>query len=87
VIDLRTWSFTNILVASVLWVVLIVGLAAACIFLYFYLQFRSQSQSTGSAGIGAVSFGISAAALPAAFLVLFGPPIVLALFWHHLRRS
>jgi hypothetical protein len=67
--------------------VLTVGLAAAYFFLGLYLVFRRESQSTGSAGIGAVSVGISEALVPILVLVLLGPPIGLLLTWWFLRRS
>jgi hypothetical protein len=82
VIALRTWSLSNVLTASVLWVVLIVGLVAA----YIYIQFRRQT-SAGSAGVGAVSVSGGISELVVAVLVLFGPPLLLALIWFYLRRS
>jgi hypothetical protein len=81
-LDLRNWSFARVLLASAVWILLNVGLAAAYL-AYLYTQFRRQSQSSGSGGIGAVSFGIG----PFAVLVPFGPPIVLTVIWLFLRRS
>ena len=85
-IDLRTWPLAKVLLASVLWVVLLVGLAAA-LSLGVYLYVVSQSHSTGSGGIGAVSFGISEPLLLLAVALLFGPPIVLPAIWFFMRRS
>ena len=42
-LDLGSWSFGKVALASVLWVALDVVLVAV----YFYLKFRSQWQSTG----------------------------------------
>jgi hypothetical protein len=81
VIDLRSWPFSNVLVASALWVVLTVVLVAACI----YIQFHRLT-SAGSAGVGAVSVSAGIGELVVAFLVLFAPPIVLALIWFFARR-
>lgn len=79
-LDLGSWSFGKVALASVLWVALDVVLVAV----YFYLKFRSQWQSTGSGGIGAVA-GASNVLL--AILVLFGPPILLTVTWWLKRRS
>ena len=85
-IDLRAWSFAKVLLVSVLWVVLLVGLAAALL-LGAYLYAQNASRSSGSAGIGAVSFGISEPLLLLGVLLIFGPPLVLPVIWFFMRRS
>ena len=79
-LDLGSWSFGRVALASVLWVVLDVALVAV----YFYLKFRSQWQVSGSGGIGAVTGGIN---VLLTILVLFGPPILLTATWWLKRRS
>jgi hypothetical protein len=77
---LRLWSFWKVLLVSGGWILLCVLLVAAWVF----LQFRGVwDTSTGSGGIGAVSFGINDFML----LIPFGPPIVLILAWLVARRS
>lgn len=78
-VDLRNWSFVYVLLASALWVALIVGLAAA----YIYIQFWHQANATGSGGLGAVSVGASELFV---LVIVFGPPIALALTWFVVRR-
>jgi hypothetical protein len=78
--DIRNWSFARIALVSAMWIVVIPALVAA----YFYLQLRRQTESAGSVGIGAVFFDINVLLL---FLVLFLPPIVLALSWYFMRRT
>jgi len=77
--DVGRWSFARVALVSALWVVLNVGLIAAAI----YIWFRWPRPGTGSAGIGAVSAGVTPF-LP--FLYLFGPPIALTVIWFVLRR-
>ena len=79
-LDLGSWSFGRVAMASVLWVALDVAVVAV----YVYLKFRSQWQSAGSGGIGAV---IGAIHLLMVILVLFGPPILLTVTWWLKRRS
>jgi hypothetical protein len=79
-LDLQNWSFARVLLVSVAWILLTLALVAA----FLFIQLYRPSQSTGSGGIGAVSFGINALLAP---LVLFGPPIGLTVIWFFLRRS
>jgi hypothetical protein len=78
-LDLGSWSFGSVVLASVLWVALVLGAAAAS----FYLLIRYQASSTGSGGIGAVSVAPNALDVVA---TLFGPPILLILAWLYRRR-
>ena len=80
-LDIRHWSFARVAVTSALWIALNVALAAG----FVYLQFRKLS-SAGSAGIGAVSFGIDALVFAVLLLYLFGPPILLTVVWYLVRR-
>ena len=83
-LDIRHWSFARVGLTSALWVVLNVAVTAG----FVYLQFRKFSgQSTGSAGIGAVSFGINELVFAVLILYLFGPPILLTVVWYFVRRS
>jgi hypothetical protein len=82
-LDIRHWSFARVAVTSALWFVLNVALATG----FVYLQFRKRSSVTGSAGIGAVSFGIDEVFLGVLILYLFGPSILLTLVWYFVRRS
>ena len=71
---LRDWSFARVLLVSVAWILLCVLVAVA----YLLLQFRELlGPSTGSAGIGAVSFGVNVLTLAIPLL----PPIVLFIAW------
>ena len=79
-LDLGSWSFGRVALASVLWVALDVLVVAV----YVYLKFRSQWQSAGSGGIGAVTGAIN---VLMAILVLFGPPVLLTVTWWLKRRS
>jgi hypothetical protein len=79
-LDLQNWSFARVLLVSVAWILLTLALVTA----FLFIQFYRLSQSTGSAGIGVVSFGINTLLAP---LVLFGPPIVLTVIWFFLRRT
>jgi len=78
-LDIGSWSFGRVASASVLWVVMDLALVVV----YFYLKFRSQWQSSGSGGIGAVFGSIH---VLAAIGVLFGPPILLTMTWWLKRR-
>ena len=78
-LDLGSWSFGRVVLASLLWWTLDIVLLAA----YVYFKFRSQWHSTGSGGIGAVAGVIS---VIVALAVLLGPPIVLTVVWWVLRR-
>ena len=79
-LDIRNWSFARVLLVSVAWILLTLAMVAA----FLFIQLYRLSQSTGSAGTGAVSFGINTLLAP---LVLFGPPIGLTVIWLFLRRS
>lgn len=72
---LRLWSFWKVLLVSGGWILLCVLLAVA----WLAFQFRGlwAAPSSGSGGIGAVSFGINAGMLA----IPLGPPIVLILAW------
>jgi hypothetical protein len=78
---LRLWSFWKVLLVSGGWILLCVLLPAV----WIVLQFRGSwpASSSGSAGIGAVSFSINVFML----LIPLGPPIVLILAWLIARRS
>ena len=78
-LDLGSWSFGRVILASALWVGLVVVAAAAGL----YLLMRGQGSSTGSGGIGAVSGSVGVLAV---FITLLGPPIVLTLVWLFRRR-
>ena len=56
-LHLSEWSFAQVLIVSIAWVILVVGWQV----LRFYLIFRrmrAESRVTGSGGIGAVSVGL-----------------------------
>jgi hypothetical protein len=76
--DVGRWSFARVAVVSVLWVVLNVALIAAALYIWF-----KWPRGTGSAGIGAVSVGVTPF-VPVFYL--FGPPILLTVIWFVLRR-
>ena len=71
---LRDWSFTRVLLVSAGWVLLCVLVAVA----YLSFQFRELlGDSTGSVGIGAVSFDVNVLTLAIPLL----PPVVLIVAW------
>jgi hypothetical protein len=72
---LQQWSFVQLLLVSVGWVVLIVALAAG----FIYLQIRAAMEGSGSGGIGAVSSGLGPLIIVLAIVV--GPPAVLITVW------
>jgi hypothetical protein len=75
---LREWSFARVVLAGVLWVV---GLVL-CVVLWLFWYFRPTFESGGgSAGIGAVSIGITALWLAIPVL----PPLALFTTWLILR--
>ena len=78
-LNLGSWSFGRVVLASVLWVGLVVGAAVGGI----YLLMRGPWSSTGSGGIGAVS---GSAGVLSVFAILLGPPLALILAWLYLRR-
>ena len=76
---LRRWSFGRVLLVAAGWILLCVLLSVT----WIVLQLRGQlAASSGSAGIGAVSMGVSEILL---WLVVL-PPIVLVLTWLIVRR-
>jgi len=71
---LRDWSFARVWLVSVAWILLCVLVAVA----YVLFQFREFiSASSGSGGIGAISFGVNVLTLAIPLL----PPIVLFIAW------
>jgi hypothetical protein len=78
-LDLQAWSFWNVLLVSLGWIVLVPVIIAAWILLPAFFG----DSATGSGGIGAVSFGMNVLIAP---LILFGPPAVLFAAWLLLRR-
>jgi hypothetical protein len=77
---LQQWSFAQVLLVSLAWVVLVVALAAGFIF----WQIRAAMSASGSGGIGAVAAGLGP--LIIVVTVLLGPPAVLITTWLVLRR-
>ena len=71
---LQSWSFAKVLLVSISWVLLCVLIAAA--WLLFRLGIFSAG-SSGSGGIGAVSFGISELVLAIPVV----PPVILIVVW------
>ena len=71
---LRDWSLARVLLLSVGWILLCVLTTAAWVFVRFRQVFDA---STGSGGIGAVSFGINALVLA----IPLAPPAILILAW------
>jgi hypothetical protein len=71
---LRDWPFTRVALVCVGWVVASVLVAVLWLFWLFRPTFE---RASGSAGIGAVSYGISVLVLMIPVL----PPIVLLLAW------
>ena len=78
-LNISEWSFARVLMASVAWLILVVGWQVLQ-FYFLFRRMRVESGETGSGGIGAVSVGLFGVAA-----VLFGPPIVLLLVWGVLR--
>jgi hypothetical protein len=77
---LQQWSFAQVLLVSLAWVVLIVALAAG----FIYWQIRAAMAQSGSGGIGAVSTGLGPLIIILAILI--GPPAILMTTWLVLRR-
>jgi hypothetical protein len=71
---LRDWSFARVVLVSLAWVGGVLLLAALWLWWYFR---PTVEPGSGSAGIGAVSFGINVFVL----LIPVGPPIALFLIW------
>ena len=70
---LRDWSFARVLLVSGAWILVCILAVVA----WLFLQFRSVQVTSGSAGIGAVSFRINVFLL----LIPFAPPVVLIVAW------
>jgi hypothetical protein len=77
----RSWSFTQVLLASGTWVLLSVLSAAG------WLYFQLRADSSGSAGIGAASVGVSEVMLAVMLAILVVPPAVLIFGWLIMHRS
>ena len=77
---LQQWSFAQVLLVSLAWVVLVVALAAG----FIYWQIRAAMAESGSGGIGAVSGGLGPLIIIVA--VVIGPPVGLMTAWLILRR-
>jgi hypothetical protein len=71
---LRNWSFARVLLLSGGWILVCVLATAAWLFFWFRNVFEV---STGSGGIGAVSFGINALVLA----IPIAPPVILIVAW------
>jgi len=78
-IDLAAWSFGRVLLVSLGWLVALPVLAALYIFLTVV---RAQTNTTGAAGIGAVSVGVPIMLLAILWLL---PPVALVIAWAVLR--
>ena len=78
-LNLRTWSFAQVLLACVAWVAGCIALTALGLFLAFR---GAPAAGSGSGGIGAVSFGINELALA----IPVAPPVVLLVAWLIVRR-
>ena len=78
-LNLRTWSFSRVVLACVGWVACCIALTALWLFLAFHGAFDTGS---GSAGIGAVSFGVNELMLA----IPVAPPLVLFAAWLIVRR-
>ena len=70
---LRDWSFARVLFLSGAWILVCILAAVA----WVLFQFRSVEVSSGSVGIGAISFSINVFLL----LIPFAPPVVLIVAW------
>ena len=76
---LRTWSFARVVLMSAVWVLVCLLTAVA----YVLYQFRGLfTSSSGSGGIGAVSFGFNLLTLAIPLL----PPLALIAAWLVARR-
>jgi hypothetical protein len=76
---LQEWSFTQVLLVSLAWVVLDVALVAG----YIYWQIRAAMAASGSGGIGAVSGGLGPVLI---LLAIVTGPAILLTAWLVLRR-
>ena len=71
---LRNWSFARVLLLSGGWILVCILTTAAWLLLRVRHVFDA---STGSGGIGAVSFGINALVLA----IPLAPPVILIMAW------
>jgi len=78
---LRQWSFLKVMLLSGGW--LLLWLLVVAVWLLFQFRGVMTASSTGSGGIGAVSFGINALTL----LIPVAPPVVLIIAWLVARAS
>lgn len=76
---LRAWSFARVVLTCIGWVACCIALTALWLLVAFRGAFDGPS---GSAGIGAVSFGINELALA----IPVAPPLVLFVAWLIVRR-
>jgi len=77
---LRNWSFTKVSLVAAGWIFVCVMVLVAWIFFQIRGAFDA---SSGSGGIGAVSFGFNVLVLAIPFV----PPAVLIVAWLAARRS
>ena len=80
---LRSWSLARVLLISGAWILACLLLSLLIVASSFFFLLRSE----GSAGVGAVSFGINDLLLIAVVAVLIVPPITLIVSWLVIRRS
>jgi hypothetical protein len=80
--SLRSWSFARVLLVSGSWILAWLLLSLLVVVRSFLLLLRS----SGHAGVGAVSFGISEMLLMTMLAVLVVPPAALIASWLVIRR-
>ena len=78
----QSWSFARVLLVSGAWILAWLLLSLVVVASSFLFLLRS----SGSAGVGAVSFGISEALLIASIAFLVVPPVALIVSWLVIRR-
>lgn len=78
----QSWSLARVLLVSGAWILgwLLLSLVVVA------SSFLFRSRSSGSAGVGAVSLGISEALLIASIAFLVVPPVALIVSWLVIRR-
>ena len=79
---LQSWSLARVLLVSGAWILAWLLLSLVVVASSFLFLLRS----SGSAGVGAVSFGISEALLIASIAFLVVPPVALIVSWLVIRR-
>jgi uncharacterized membrane protein len=84
VLDIRGWSFGRVVLASVLWMLLVVVLVNGSMLAMMAIQMWRDSRRAEPAGIGAVTFRIGDWW---GWAVLLGPPIAFGATWYFLRRT